>query len=269
MKKQTKILLTLLLSASLIFTLFAVTSSAQYSEKAATRAEFSGASGEITGSVADGTTGGAGLAASNDGTAGGAGLTASNDGTAGGVGLAASNDGTAGGAGLAASNDSESDNNIFTIIYNYIGKYLSEILSTLTFGASLILALTYKRGLVPYLETSILQIAVSAKKAREKTEKSEVDIAALRDMVGYKLGSLETAVNTYTEKLAELAKELEKVKEGVGHDKESDEQIKFVMETQVEMLNDIFMSSALPQYQKDMVGRRVTKMRGCLADDEK
>ncbi len=261
MKKQNKVLLTLLLSISLIFTLFAVTSAAQYSENEATRAEFSDISDEATALSAD--------AAVNDGTAGGAGQAAVNNGTAGGAGQAAVNDGTAGGAGHNEIQDSEQENNIFTIIYNYIGKYLSEILSTLTFGASLILAFTYKRGLVPYLETSILQIAVSAKKAREKTEKSEGDINALRDMVGDKLGNLEAALSAYTEKLAELALEVEKVKDGVIRDKETDEEMRFIMETQVEMLNDIFMSSALPQYQKDMVGRRVTRMRGCLADDKK
>ena len=46
------------------------------------------------------------------------------------------------------------------------------------------------------------------------------------------------------------------------------EKLRFIIEGQIDMLYDIFMSSALPQYQKDAVGERIGKMKGMVAKDD-
>ena len=48
------------------------------------------------------------------------------------------------------------------------------------------------------------------------------------------------------------------------------EDTRVILSAQVDMLYDIFMTSALPQYQKDAVGERIAAMRGALLknDDE-
>ena len=44
-------------------------------------------------------------------------------------------------------------------------------------------------------------------------------------------------------------------------------QLRLVVDTQIDMLYDIFMSSALPQYQKDAVGERIAKMKGAIREN--
>ena len=39
------------------------------------------------------------------------------------------------------------------------------------------------------------------------------------------------------------------------------------MKAQVDMLYEIFMSSSLPQYQKDSVGEKISSMRKSLSED--
>ena len=46
---------------------------------------------------------------------------------------------------------------------------------------------------------------------------------------------------------------------------ENTEELSVIVGTQIDMLYDIFMTSALPQYQKDAVGERVAKMKEALA----
>ena len=40
-----------------------------------------------------------------------------------------------------------------------------------------------------------------------------------------------------------------------------------MVKAQIDMLYDVFMSSALPQYQKDAVGERIAKMKEALVEN--
>jgi hypothetical protein len=45
--------------------------------------------------------------------------------------------------------------------------------------------------------------------------------------------------------------------------------LRLIMQMQINMLYDIFMTSALPQYEKDAVGERISAMNKILTDREK
>jgi len=43
------------------------------------------------------------------------------------------------------------------------------------------------------------------------------------------------------------------------------QELKLILDSQIDMLYDIFMASALPQYQKDAVGEKIAKMKEAIA----
>ena len=44
-------------------------------------------------------------------------------------------------------------------------------------------------------------------------------------------------------------------------------QLYLILNAQIEMLYDLFMSSALPQYQKDAVGEKIAKMKEAVREN--
>ena len=157
------------------------------------------------------------------------------------------------------------EENLLSKIYAQICEYSGEILAAMTFAGSLILAFAYKKGLLPIVKTSLLSIGNALGKMKDSVsenaemgkalgEKLECGLEKAKEVIdglGDKVDALELALS---EKLSE---ESEK------------ERFKFIMQAQIDMLYDIFMSSALPQYQKDAVGERIAEMKGALAEDGK
>ena len=47
------------------------------------------------------------------------------------------------------------------------------------------------------------------------------------------------------------------------------EKVRIVILSQIDLLYDVFMSSALPQYQKELIGERVVKMKKEMDQIEK
>jgi hypothetical protein len=72
-----------------------------------------------------------------------------------------------------------------------------------------------------------------------------------------RLGELENSVTLFRETLDTLEEQLQCEAEYVKERKKMNR----IMLAQIDMLYDIFMSSALPQYQKDAVGGKIQIMK--------
>ncbi len=147
--------------------------------------------------------------------------------------------------------------NFFAEIYNGFISNAGVIFSTLSFIASLILSFVYNKCLMPMIKGSTGSLKTAIKSINDTisgqgnlsmdkiSEQSEI----ISDMK-LEISELKSSVSAACEKLGERNDEsIEK------------EKMRIVMQNQIDMLYDIFMTSALPQYKKDDVGSRIAAMK--------
>lgn len=163
----------------------------------------------------------------------------------------------------ATANDGETSNP-FEAFFNTVKEYATEIFCALTFVGSLILAYAYKCGLIPIIKGGIGALSATVSHIKETAERSEEKTGEIGKTVADRLGSAETALGDISEMLSLMAAKLDRL-EADGDERRK---MRIVMNAEVDMLYSIFMTSALPQYQKDEVGARIAKMREVIGDDE-
>ena len=147
--------------------------------------------------------------------------------------------------------------NPFEAVFETVKENSDTIFSALTLLGSVILAFTYKKGLLPSLGASLGKIGDSVKKIGDATEisiiKSEGAIVDIDD----KIRGIGELFDRVEEQLGELNNKME----AVDKEKEQSEITRILMRSQVDMLYDIFMTSSLPQYSKDAVGEKIAAMK--------
>lgn len=151
--------------------------------------------------------------------------------------------------------------NLFAEIYEYASQNADNIFSALAFAASVLLALIYKKGLMPALtssltslRTSVKTISETAERALAESEGAYTGVKKSIDLVGEGLDALCITVGELEGRLAASEEQANEAKA-----------MKTIMSAQIDMLYNIFMSSSLPQYSKDAVGERIAEMRAALA----
>ncbi len=149
------------------------------------------------------------------------------------------------------------DANFFAKLYSWLGNYSSEILCALTFIGSVLVAFAYKRGLLPLISRAISNIGGAIGKIKDITEGFAEHSEKSIDEIKTKLGAAESALNDFASGIGSLEKELSEIKS----ESERYAKTEALVRAEVELLYDIFMSSSLPQYQKDAVARKVSEMR--------
>ena len=159
--------------------------------------------------------------------------------------------------------------NVFTTIFNQLKSYATEIFCGMTFIGSLILAYAYKKVLIPLIEKTLVSISGAVAKIKERTESGAIATEELGASLSEKLEKSEIIVNSMIDKIGEMNKELAEIKTSELERTDSCKELSIIVETQIDMLYDIFMTSALPQYQKDAVGEKVAKMKETLKDYDK
>ena len=164
--------------------------------------------------------------------------------------------------------DYESDANFFEKVYEEVMGYTSEILCALTFAGSIGIAFAYKKGLLPLVEGSLVAIGNAVTKIKESTKENTEISSQLGESITGRLTETQELLVRLSERIGTLENTL-----GGSIKSESDArlemgQLRLVVDAQIDMLYDIFMSSALPQYQKDAVGERIAKMKGAIREND-
>ena len=153
------------------------------------------------------------------------------------------------------------DGNLFAELYEYVSQNADNIFSALAFAASVVLALIYKKGLMPALTSSLGNLRASVKTIGETAERALAEsegaytgVKKSIDLVGEGLDALCITVGELESRLAASEEQANDAKA-----------IKTIMAAQIDMLYNVFMSSSLPQYSKDAVGERIREMKAALA----
>jgi hypothetical protein len=160
--------------------------------------------------------------------------------------------------------DIEDTKNSFEKIYDAAMAHVSEILSLAAFIGSLICAVIYKSGLMPLIEKGLGGIKNAAQKIKEATDRAECDNKASLGYINDKMCELEMAISEMQETIKSATKAMESSVETRAHQARIDG----LLSGELDMLYDIFMSSALPEYEKARVGERVAKLKEELNSDE-
>ena len=165
----------------------------------------------------------------------------------------------------AEGEDALSENTtFFEDAYNQILAHSDKILSALAFLASLFLAFAYRKGILPLIKGGLGALSATVNKLKEETERAgEISEQAIKEAKD-KLVLTEEVLAELTEKLNVLEKELVKATE--EQSKAND--VRLVLQSQTELLYEIFMSSSIPMYLKESVGEKVNAMKKRLADSE-
>ena len=152
----------------------------------------------------------------------------------------------------------EFEQNIFEDIYSVVEENADKIFSILAFIGTLIVSVGYKSGLLPLLNDALSKLRGAIESVKENGERNNASTTE-------KIDEIAEAVRTVERELSLIEG---KVKDYDLLHRER-ETVKLLLEEQINMLYTIFLSSSLPQYQKDEIGLRIQSMREELASYEK
>ena len=149
-----------------------------------------------------------------------------------------------------STNDSTPEANVFDQIYRQMEANADKIFSILAFIGTLVVGIGYKSGLLPLLRDALSRLKGAIDEARADGE-------VTKTVTAEKLESISKTVEDMDRRLGEMEWQYE------SYDKLCTERKAtcLILTEQINMLYAIFMSSALPQYQKDEIGERIAEMR--------
>ena len=153
---------------------------------------------------------------------------------------------------------------VFSLIYSFALENADKIFSLLAFIGAIILSFAYKKGLFPFVRKALSSLGAAVSSLREESEKNASLGNAFMEDLKNKLGASEAALENAEKRLSLLE---EKISMANALSEKSD-QLRAVMLAEVEMIYEIFISSSLPQYQKDRVGEAYLKMKSALLSEE-
>ena len=170
--------------------------------------------------------------------------------------------------GALVENDTDTtESNIFAALYEDVIAYASEILCALTLAGSLSLAIAYKKGLLPLIERSLVTIGNAITKIRDNAKESADRSNEISGNIDEKLSAAKCTLDSLAERIELLDKMLSDSLRDESEARCEKRQLYLILNAQVDMLYDLFMSSALPQYQKDAVGEKIAKMKEAVAEN--
>ena len=151
----------------------------------------------------------------------------------------------------------EGEGVFITALFSDFKNYLPEILSALSFICSVILMIVYKSGFIPMVKEGVTALSARVKAIGEEADKMTSDAKNTDEIIKAtlaggeeKLAAMERAISSLAEKLYGI--------ESLGIKSES---LAKALSLEVEMLYELFMSSSLPQYEKNRVGEKIAEMR--------
>lgn len=154
---------------------------------------------------------------------------------------------------------------VFDAFYNFFLHNADKIFAILAFVSSLLLALAYKKGLIPLLKSALGSMKTSVGAIKDEIAKESEDSAKLLHGAAEKLGRAELLFESLSERLLEIDEKLSKSVE--SGDRILD--IEAVLSVETELLYEIFMSSSLPLYQKESVGEKISEMKKLLRNEKR
>ena len=147
--------------------------------------------------------------------------------------------------------------NPFDEIYKTVTAHSGELLSLCSFVGTLIIALLYKKGLAPMLAGSADKLSSAIEGLKRDADTEILERGKMIASQDEHTALLESRLKCLTDKLEEMQSRISSESELVS----CTERVRIVMQSQIDILYDVFMSSSLPQYQKELIGERMLRMK--------
>lgn len=151
--------------------------------------------------------------------------------------------------------------NIFDEIYSLLEVNADKIFSALAFISTLVVALLYKSRLIPLLRDALSRLKASIDSAQEENNKNSIQNSGKIDEISSSVANINLALEENSKQIGRIKWEFE----GYSELLRERSAMRTLLESQIDLLYAIFMTSALPQYQKDEIGEKIQKMREELA----
>ena len=156
------------------------------------------------------------------------------------------------------------EQNFFDEAYSFVSDNSDKILSALAAIISLVLALTYRRGLLPLLKGGLGTLSGTVSTLKENAEAAEGAAREILVAATDKLDCAQKLMSELSQKLTDIEEELTLTKE----EQKRAADLRQLLGTQIDLLHDIFMSSSLPYYRKEEIGEKVAEMKKALFTPE-
>ena len=154
--------------------------------------------------------------------------------------------------------------NVFEEIYFAMEANSDKIFSILAFIGTIVVSVGYKSGLLPLLRDALSRLKNSIDGVKAESEISKALTESKMSEISDELSKINDMVEKNAGELARIEWQFESYEE-LCREREA---MRTILMGQIDMLYAIFMSSALPQYQKDEIGTKIQQMREELASYE-
>jgi len=159
--------------------------------------------------------------------------------------------------------EKSTETNFFESLYGHISAHFGEIFSALSFAVGLIVAVGYKKNLLPSFKGATEAIEKSYEEMKKDGNASVTAVTDGYEVINRRMEGLEEAIRSLH---ASYSERLDAVLAAGGE--EERRVIKEILLCQVDMLYNVFISSSLPQYQKESVGKSIEKMRQAVSKND-
>lgn len=151
-------------------------------------------------------------------------------------------------------------------IMGFFSSHIGEVFCALTMLSSLVVAFLYKKGLLPAVASALGRINGTTASAVEKlgifAESTDESIANMSLEVRQALKT----VNEFIARAEKTAKANEDMAKELDALSSESEKMKKITAAQCDMIYTAFMSSGLPQYQKDNIGETYRKIKAASGE---
>ena len=155
-------------------------------------------------------------------------------------------------------------NEIFTQIYDAAMLHAAEIFSFLSLVGTIAVSYFYKKGLLPSVKNALSALGGLVGNIKESSDRQCAEQTVSAKQTDERLGQFERTLESYARTLEAMESRL--IAEGEVYARL--ERNNTILTGQIDMLYDIFMTSSLPQYQKEATGERINKMRREISGNE-
>ena len=142
-------------------------------------------------------------------------------------------------------------------LFDDLKNNLPEILSALSLICTVILMIVYKSGFIPMVREGVCALSAKVKSIGEQTDKMSLCAKSSDENIRAALEYAEKRLSTIEDSLSLLSEQLRGV-DAIGAKSDA---VSRALSIEAQMLYELFMSSALPQYEKDRVGEMIAEMK--------
>lgn len=152
----------------------------------------------------------------------------------------------------------------FVALYELASAHTAEIFSALAALLSCVIAFAYRRGLLPLVKQGIGTLASTVGGIDKATEAAREQMLAEAQTNRSLTEQMEKSIAQLSQKMSEILARFD----ALENDKTVDELLLSTLRTEVELLGEIFLSSSLPEYRKEIVGNTVARLKEQLTARE-